>query len=485
VIISGTNGFSGNSVSGVEINSNGAVTMSNVTASDNGTGWGVKIDNTLGSFITSVTISGTNVMSGNQQSGLEVLSNGAIKVSSLTANSSAAGYGASLDNSGSSAGTPPGVSLTGKHTYEGNYDGGIYIGAAGNITSIIGISANDNVNGHGADLTAGGSVSLAGLNSFNGNDGSGLSIQADGTVTISKMTAGENGDYGAQILNDNTFVANVTLSGYAVTSDNGGHGLNITSYGQISIANQTSSGNLGYGAQLYNWNGPMGKAVILSGRNQLSENGEDGLNIASVGPITIYNLNASGNGAQGAGSGLWIANSAGGAQPVKLLGTNLFNDNEDLGLQINTGGTVTLNNITANNNGTLFWDLANRSGAYIYNAYAPAASVYITGVNEFSGNDLTGLTIRTNGSVYLSRITADNNGGDGLFIDNGGAGTVKNVTITCGSFTANASDGIDVTYAGVLTLKGVVAAGNGGIDTYYFDSSPTTVPADVVTVRSC
>jgi hypothetical protein len=54
------------------------------------------------------------------------------------------------------------------------------------------------------------------------------------------------------------------------------------------------------------------------------------------------------------------------------------------------------------------------------------------------------------------------------------------LTITCGSFTNNTGDGLDLNVSGVgtITLKGVVSSGNGGLDINTYGNTP-------VTARTC
>jgi hypothetical protein len=65
------------------------------------------------------------------------------------------------------------------------------------------------------------------------------------------------------------------------------------------------------------------------------------------------------------------------------------------------------------------------------------------------------LWISSNGVISLSKITSDGNGGLGVLVSTDG-----NVTITCASITNNGGGvGLQVSTLGLLTLKGVVSAG--------------------------
>jgi hypothetical protein len=134
---------------------------------------------------------------------------------------------------------------------------------------------------------------------------------------------------------------------------------------------------------------------------------------------------------------------------VIFTGSSMFNENGSTGLDIASIGKVTLNNITANEN--------SGGGLRIDNNDSGTSSVTLTGTNRFYDNALNGATIESNGSVSVTRITADDNLFQGLAVDTLGA-----VAITCGSFNHNGQYGWYVGMASsLLTLNGVSTAGNG------------------------
>jgi hypothetical protein len=117
---------------------------------------------------------------------------------------------------------------------------------------------------------------------------------------------------------------------------------------------------------------------------------------------------------------------------------------------------VTLSNVTANGNGA--------EGAYINNFIAtpyrweplPANSISLLGVNNFNGNGLDGLYFYTYSGTSIINITADDNGGDGVE----GYSIERGVTISCGSMTNNTGVGWRLYALTTISLKGVFTINN-------------------------
>jgi hypothetical protein len=126
VTLTGTNNFKYNSVSGLSILSNGQITLNNLIADKNGGSCpncaGVYLYNSYGSFTSGVKITGTNEFNSNYNHGLHINSNGAVSLSSLTANNN--GIGTALGNAvfvdNSTSLTPKAVSITGTNSMDSN-----------------------------------------------------------------------------------------------------------------------------------------------------------------------------------------------------------------------------------------------------------------------------------------------------------------------------------------------------------------------------
>ena len=201
------NNFSNNGGDGLDVLSNRLITLTSITAQNNGqnhnasTGWGAYIDNcgynSVSQACTStitppqgVILAGTNDFENNTQDGLWLTSDGTITMNNVSANNNTGG-GASLYTHGLS--TPQSVTLTGSNFFVGNNSGdGLDITADGAIT-INNLMANYN-NGTGAYLenclwngtkcTGSGSITLTGTNLFDYNGGDGLYADTHGNLTL-------------------------------------------------------------------------------------------------------------------------------------------------------------------------------------------------------------------------------------------------------------------------------------------------------------
>jgi len=488
VTLTGTNSFDGNLGYGLEIRSTGAISLNSISAIGNLGTYGATINNTFSpdTAAQAVTLTGTNVFNENWWSGLYVTSYGAISLAGTTANDNGqsgpgAGSGAYLSNYTSDA--PQKVALSGVNTFNGNSDYGLFVETKGAITSATSLTANENGGNQGAFLSnnvAGGvgGITLAGTNTMQGNLYTGLVAYSFGPISINNVTASGNGasgtsGYGADLNNGgSTTPMNVTLTGTNSFNDNYSNGLTIATKGAILANNLTASANTnGAGVAIDNFNGSSDSAtspgVTFTGKNFFEDNLYNGLAIMSHGAITLNNVSANGNGNAGFGSGVNLYNpNLVAPKNITINGTNTFNDNSAHGLFVSDStGSITINNVTATDNDT-------GSGAYLSNA-SGTLGVTLTGTNKFNQNALAGLTIQTNGSVSMTKVTADGNLDDGLYVIASG-----NVTLTCGSITGNGDWGVNI-FTPSLKLIGVVSSGNstgnvntGGVST-------------LVTVRTC
>jgi len=504
VILTGANVFTGNHSDGLDIGSLGNITLNSLTANSNGAE-GVSIDNCQYDPITLhtctgtgvMTLTGTNTFDNNLSTGLDAQSGHTIKVNNATADcngysgncvTGAGGNGVTLDNS--EAVNPQPVTLTGTNTFNGNYDDGLQINSLGTITG-SNLNASNNAHGSGLDLsnhfgltTSTAGITLSGASIFNDNYYYGLDAASYGAISINTTsinavgngTSGFDG-YGAYLDNSGSTASTnpaVILKGTNTLNGNYEGGLYAASTGTITLNNITADSNSeGYGATITN--STNGKGVTLTGTNVFDNNYLDGLNINIKGAVLLNNITANCNGynlgcsGTGTGStGLVVDNStASPAQTVTLTGVNNFNNNNEDGLDITSAGAISASNVTASYNGGNGMLLDNHTGS---------AGVTLTGVNNVIGDSSSlgsNVDIHTAGAVNLTDLTSDGSGGTGLVVE----ATATNVTLTCGSFTNNAGNGVNVTASGTLTMIGVVASGNGATDI-----SPT--PWDVV-VRNC
>ena len=209
---------------------------------------------------------------------------------------------------------------------------------------------------------------------FNGNADDGLYVLSSHAISLKNITTLDNGWDGAFLENDNALTAQpVTITSVNNFNFNGATGLVVLSRGAITAGNVTAMYNSGYnGAYLDNCDyddtsgwclTPGSYAVTLKGSNNFSNNGYDGLEAWASGAITANNLTADHNGRNLAfdsvnllgyeyGAGVYLDNfGAPSAKPIAITGTNLLTRNGATGLWLNSYGTVTVNNPTANDNG--------------------------------------------------------------------------------------------------------------------------------------
>ncbi len=507
VTITSPSTFLYNGFDGLYIRTTGAVSLKSITSSFNDNR-GVNIEN-RGSLLKpqNVTLSGINVINGNDNTGLRILSYGAVSIASLTASDNgqtdSSGYGVFVDNRayngtlvGSVLVSRKPVTFTGNNTLNNNYTCGLFIYSVGDVTLSNIIASNVTAVGNGTAGTGDGvyienqvdwypngvtktayaaNVTLNGFGIFEGNGDEGLQIISRGTVKLNNVTASNNSDVGVYV--DNRIVSTITvrqpitLIGTNTFNNNSGGGLMLYSFGAIALSNVTANGNLptggtgiGLGVYIDNdeiWNPGVltnvsyAANVTLSGFGYFEGNTDDGLQIFSRGAVTLSNLTANSNGDNGV-----YVNTVGDLLPqnVTLNGVNNFYGNgftstTGNGLFIQSDGKITINNLSA---------IGNRAyGAWLdnFNDKKPNKflGVTLTGFNSFQKNQGTnGLFIYTDGSVLLYHVTADDNSGNGINVV-----ATKNITISCGSAFSNFGTGFFLNAGAILTLKGVHAYGNG------------------------
>ena len=476
VTLTGASFFSENTAGGLLIYSNGQIKGSNIIANVNQGGWGAYLDNSTASSAKSVTLTGLNEFKFNGD-GLLVSSLGAITLSNVTASDNIAGLGASLGNA---FGFTSNVNLTGVNIFNSNADTGLLVSSHGNI-SIANLTAVENGwggSGDGAHLFNNGapsakSVKLTGENFILSNNGVGLYVTASGPITLSKVTSSDNmggpGIYLENYVLGPSIPQNVQLNTYTTTDGNFGSGLEINTYGKIIITNLNANwngwGGNGDGAFLNNFNGNATKpqGVDLKGTNNLNWNADSGLYVISFGPISVNNITADWN-TNNYGASL-NNNATGAVGTVNVKGTSSFYQNGDTGLQVWSRGNILVQNLYASENGGY--------GGQLFNQYTGKSSSVTVGTslqnwcNGFNDNYNSGLEINSNGTVTLSNICASGNGdpafGYGVYVYNGTATSPRPVTLKGSNrFSENYSGGLYVYATGAITASNVRANDNGG-----------------------
>ena len=242
--------FNENNYSGLIINTNGSVSITNTDARDNAAD-GLYVREYYNP--TSVTIRNTlttRIMSfsNNGNDGIRVPSAyGAITISGLISASDNRWYGAYLRNNGVSDSTPMLVTIT-SLTANDNGGAGIDVISKGNIT-LSNITANKNrdaangvvVDNYFSSLTVKGNVTINGSNVISGNLGNGLAVNTGGILSISGVRA-ENNLKSGLVLNAHTAGKSVTLSNI-IAQYNDINGVSLTALGTTTLTNVRSCVN--------------------------------------------------------------------------------------------------------------------------------------------------------------------------------------------------------------------------------------------------
>ncbi len=430
VIVSDSD-FSKNYVgTGLAINSGGDISLTDVSADQNG-GDGASL-----SANGNISVDGGS-FSNNDGTGLDVSSGGNISVgntSSVTADNNAGGNGATLDNS-----TGTGDVTVSGGSFSGNGARGLDIHTNGNAVLA------DDVSTPGAGVDA------------SGNQGSGINIDYSGLggVSLSDVTAASNNGDGVTI-QDAVPAGSVFVDG-GYFYDNGGWGLNITSASNISLGSATpvtvgwdaadnALGNTSGGALLFS---PFGTITISGG---FFDNSGDcpGIEATAGGDITLTSVTAQNN----LGEGAILDNRDSGAAVVTISGGN-FSENGSYGLDVMSSGDITLTGVTAGwyDTGTSTSYGNGTEGAYLDNTFG-GGSVSITG-SVFDGNDDTGLYVNTHGTIDVNGTSASWNGyGANLNADDA-------ITFAGDTFSNNNWTGLFAgTSSGAVSLTTVEASSN-------------------------
>lgn len=471
--------FDDNDANGLELTSRGAVSLSNLHASWNG-GYGANLSNLDAPFPKGITFGGANVFENNTGYGLLIKSLGTITVNNLAASYNV-GYGAKLDNA--QPGATGGIILKGTQNLQGNHENGLELDSNRAIT-INSVNSSSNFE-YGVRIDNGGSglpfdVKLSGTNTLNENGETGLEVTTLGAIFLNNVMANGNGQaveaefgYGVDLDNQTgaSIAKPITITGVNAFNDNLLDGLHALSLATIKANSLAAEGNMGDGVYLDNTLGTSSAAILLTGSNLFEANTGFGLTVLSRGAISVSNVYAVHN----LGGGAKLENqTSDSAVPVFITGFNIFSDNggEEIdygpGLKVTSRGNISLSNVIADGNSSYGAKLDNFTFAI------GAPTVTVTGINSFSGNDNSGLNIKSAGDVAVTRVTADQNIGEG-----GSIGSLRNVTLTCGSMINNDGRGLFVSAVnGTVTLKGVFAYGN------EFGNSKVSA-AHEITVRTC
>jgi len=505
-------GFDQNSSWGLKILTNGAVTLTNVNAIDNGnSGLDIPLEANKG-----VTL--TNCRFDDNWSGATILTTGTVVVNGGHTNNNDY-IGLYIENSYSPDATPKPVSIT-NFTASGISSYGIVVYSKGMIT-LSGVSVNGTLGPSGSGiyldnhwLSAGISLSrvsvysaFAGVSLYtNGpltyksgsvkynasdgiqlndgvgytaktvilsdlaildNDGYGMEVISAGPITLTNVSSNGN-KAGSGMYLDNTACGTATPCTVSIlkTGNNinafsanvGGYGLRINTFGAVVVNNIAANFNSLYGMQITNNSAdPLKPAnvTITSGAFSENQNGY-GLTIVSRGIISVNGIEATHNYNGYTGAYLDNTSDTSGAKGINITKSK-FLDNTFFGLDVWSRGVVILNTVEASEN--------DAGGVYIFNQYGfgkPVTVLASYGANKFNHNINSGISIRSNGSVALTSVTANSSiSADGISIDNSnGTGTVTLTNVTA---NFNNFNGFFLDTKGNVTIRGITAMFNYGL----------------------
>ncbi len=313
-----------------------------------------------------------------------------------------------------------------------------------NDITLVNVNVTNSVNGAGAEINAGGKVTIAN-SKFDRNKTAGAIIRAKGDVAIanssfSNPANGRRQGTGLDVMTDGSVALLNVLA-----NNNRETGAHIDAGGRVSISNSFFSGT---------------KAMKGSGASTTFLG--YGLQIITPDAIDLAGVTASDN-------FLWGASLQSGGDIA--ISDSIFNANttaspgfiDDTGLLINSGGSVALNNVQANDNRLIGATIdATGDVAIINSTFSNNNGVTLSsgGTPTFHGY---GLRVNTTGGIAISLTTASNNTLYGASLNAGGDISIANSNFnnqTSGSTTDQTGRGLEVTTPGNVFLSNVSLDGN-------------------------
>lgn len=520
--------FNDNGATGLEIFTKGTITLNKVKSNGNLNGLGADLNNTFDTSASAVTVTGSaisdNQFNDNDSTGLEINSNGAVTVKYADAGGNG-GTGLYLDNMyGSGA-----VSVS-KGTFgwfmDGNASAGIAIYTKGNVT-ISDVTAtgysNDGIHLYTDSHTN--SIKITN-GDFHFNGLNGLDIENGGSVTLTNVEATNNQNLGAEIASYGNILIKDSIFDY-----NGDHPYDYGLYaysalGSIALTNVSACYSTGVGAFLANQNAASAKPVSITGGN-FNYNQWTGLQVRSKGAITLKNVNAYENNESTIDIvqpiDRWVREVIDATETdyITFTPTNATLNIAVSIVDTDFVGEIWLTGCTATT--THYWDddyngyvghnysdlvpgqvctlhvqdyYASSGGAYevafydtggsmidvteetygadLDNTYGTTAGITIINTpipstdgplpyyRDFTMNVAGGLRLHTNGAVVLSNLVLDDNGGMGVYVSNedGGATYATNVTLSNIYANENYLSGISIFNKGNIVMTNVASWGH-------------------------
>lgn len=485
----GSNAFISNNGDGIRIVAKGSVSLTNLDASGNGNnaesipyndGMGVYINNLAGTG--SVTVKKLTAEY-NRNSGVEIFSNGSVTVDTADLQYNGESFSGTALLIGDPA-TPTGAVTLKRISLYSNSINGMTIHTKSNvlmdfIRARYQQSGSTNPYGAYVNATYGtGTVtlqntlglSLAENNQFNQNDLFGLQILAKGKISLSDVNFYNNAGGDGLNIDNSTGTGDVVLS-KVYAEYNREDGIQILSSGNVSLStgfsnNNGNGGIAGYGLRIDNTPALIAKTVTITnfGGNY---NKDLGFWVLSDGAINLKTVYSYGNGnASGTpdAAGALFNNTSGttaGVTMTRAVNNNNFADHYASGnmpgLRILSNGAVSLSYVDAYSN--------NLAGVIIKNDYpGKTGGVTLSNVHIWS-NDEQNLIINTNGAVKLTggQFSSTNSAQPGVEIHSMPASGAPVITISHLNISDSTGTGLYVEAKGSITLNAVISDHNDGI----------------------
>jgi len=388
--------YDSNTSSGLTVETFGSITLNGIVATwnqgsvDNTAA--VDLDNCqwdgskcLGAGGVTITNSlGQNIISDNYKKGLVINSRGTVSINTLTANDNV-NSAITIDNCQYSG-------VLGKCAGIGNVT----------LTNVAISDAGQNDIGSGTPIYS----------------AYGAYIYSGGSITLDKVSAQRSTAYGIWVDNSNAVGKSIMLKNvYAL--DNNGVGVSVWTAGPVSINHINSIYNNGKGLELWTYLRTYGVSISNTLGANIVDNNQYGVDLEAAGTVTITGLSASGN---YTGYGLYLKADYGTGSVT--ISNSRFNANSTYGMEVYAKGNITLSSVQANTN-------YNAQGAWLHNESVAGKSVTVN-KGSFNFNDTRGLEILSGGNVTLNGVSASNNGEEGVYIVNDyfGGLAAYNVTIS-------------------------------------------------------
>jgi hypothetical protein len=464
---------------GLWVKARGAVALTNVTASHNGTtgghnAFGAYLQTEYSNLVSPVTVKSSSFFS-NYGHGLWIESKGAINLTSVIASNAVYGYGAMLYNgyTDSNAGVTLAGTAIAKNDFSGNYFYGIWILSRGAIKINYLNALYNKYPNICLDNSLPGviqPVSLSNIEAGYNTNNDGLDIYTRGAVTVTNFKGEYNHGYGVQIGTLSTQPSSVSINN-AQINYNIAANLFLVSAGNVTL----SYVNADSCAALLPCNGvelgdsftmtPIGGNVTIS-NSTFNHNNGFGLWVYAKGALKLTGITANGNTRDGA----LLDNRASlpTLYPAASITNGTFSSNGNCGVKLFIRGKITLTNITASENLD--------DGAYIVNALG-SVSLLTTGssVNTFFHNGSDGVHLEARGAIAANKVFASNNdsGNTGMYLNNRFTGVTGGVSISTGEFN-NQGYGLSVYSFGAISVKGISAQNNSLGEGAWLDNHTST-----------